>query len=576
MGTNASNKRKSGMRLAVLRIVVLAAILVGINMLAARFHTGIDLTKEKRFTLSKPTTKLLREMNDVAVVTVYLKGKFPAGFQRLADATREKLESLRSVSGGKVVFKFTDPFEGKAEEEKLAISKQLSEKGIFALNLQTQNEDEGYAEKWVFPYALVQYKDKETAVSILENNKWVSPWENLNNSQNLLEYKFVAAINRLNQPDKPSIAYVVGHGETLGYTSYDLLKTLEANYKLDTFDLTANVFIPRSYKAIIINRPTTTFDDKEKFKIDQYIMEGGRVLWAIDQLFTPMDSLQRSEQFITMDYGLELDDMLFKYGARINKDVIEDQQQCLPLPIMVGAQTGNPQMQLRPWIFYPIFTPTSQHPVVKNISAVMGRFVSSIDTIKNPEVNKTVLLQSSKYSRTEDFPVRVSLSLLKFPLTADMFNKPYRNAAVLLEGKFRSVFQNRLAPEFLKVLQDSLKRPFKQSVDSATSMIVIADGNIMENDFSQRKGPMEIGYWQYTETRFANKDFIMNCIEYLTDPSGLLEARAKDMPLRMLDSKRVKSEKLTWRIVNIGFPLVIIGLFAAVYIFFRKRRYEKR
>ncbi|HLO70879.1 MAG TPA: gliding motility-associated ABC transporter substrate-binding protein GldG [Flavipsychrobacter sp.] len=576
MAITNSNKRKSQMRQAVLRMLMLAAILVGINILAARFHTGLDLTKEKRFTLSAPTVKMLKEMDDVAVVTVYLKGKFPAGFQRLADATREKLESFRSIAGSKIVIRFTDPFDGKSEEEKVSISKELGAKGIYALNLQTQNEEEGYAEKWVFPHALMQYHGKETAINLLENNKWVSPWENLNNSENLLEYKLADAINKLTKPDKETIAYIVGHGESLGLNTYDLFNTLAERYKVDTFDLSINAFIPKSYKAIIINKPTQPIDDREKFKIDQYVMEGGRILWAIDQLYTPMDSLQKSEQFMTLDYGLELDDMLFKYGVRINMDLIEDLQQCLPLPILVAAQKGEPQMQLRPWIFYPVFSPSSQHPIVKNISAVFGRFVSSIDTINTPGVQKTILLQSSKYSRTEAFPIRVSLSMLRFQMTPDMFKKPYQNAAVLLEGKFNSLFQNRLAPAFLKILEDSLKRPFRPVADVPTKMIVISDGEMMENDFSQKQGPMEMGYWRFTETRFANKEFINNCLEYLTDDGGLLEARAKDVKLRMLDSGRVKEEKLKWRLINIAIPIGVVLMFASAFIFFRKRKYEKK
>jgi len=564
------------MRQAVLRMLMLAAILVGINIIAARYHTGLDLTKEKRFTLSEPTVKLLKKMDDVAVVTVYLKGKFPAGFQRLSDATRERLESFRSIAGGNIVFRYTDPFEGKGEEEKVAISKELAGKGIFALNLQTKNEEEGYAEKWVFPYALVQYKGKDAAVNLLENNKWVSPWENLNNSENLIEYKIASAINKLTKPDKESIAYIVGHGESLGLNTYDLLGTLSEQYHVDTFDLTINPFIPRSYKAIIINRPKQPIDDREKFKIDQYVMEGGRILWAIDQLYTPMDSLQKSEQFMSLDYGLEIDDMLFKYGVRINLDLIEDLQQCLPLPIMVGAQNGEPQMQLRPWIFYPVFSPSSQHPIVKNISAVFGRFVSSIDTINTPNIQKTILLQSSKYSRTEAFPVRVSLSMLRFQMTPDMFKKPYRNAAVLLEGKFTSLFQNRLAPNFLKILEDSLKRPYKSVADAPSKMVVIGDGELMDNDFTQAEGPMEMGYWRFTKTRFANKEFVLNCMEYLTDDGGLLEARAKDLKLRLLDSGRVKEEKLKWRLINIALPIGLVLVFASAFIFFRKRKYEKK
>lgn len=575
MAKSSTKKRSSQLQQAIIRMLILAAILVGINILAARFHTGIDLTKEKRFTLSQPTKKMLREMNDVAVFTVYLKGDFPAGYQRLAEATREKLESFRSVAGKKIVYRFINPFDGKTEEEKVSISKELAEKGIYGVNLRIADESEGYSEKWVFPYVLVQYKNSETSVNIYDEVQWMNTWENLIKSENQLEYKLASAINRLSQPTKPEIAYIVGHGEALGVYTYDLLQSLSVQYKVDTFDLTSNYYIPKTYKAIIVNRPTIPIDDREKFKIDQYIMEGGKVLWAIDQLFTPMDSLTKSEQFMTLDYGLELDDMLFKYGARINLNVIEDLQ-CLQLPIIVGAQTGKPQMQNRPWVFYPIFSPASQHPIVKNLSGIFGRFTSSIDTIANPEVKKTILLQSSKYSRTEAFPVRVSLSMLKYPLTPDLFTNPYQPSAVLLEGKFKSAFENRLAPGFIKLLEDSLKRKFRTVADTATSMIVVSDGEMFENDFSQSQGIMEMGYWKFMQTRFENKEFLLNCIEYLTDNSGLLEARVKDLKLRMLDRKRVKEEKATWRLVNIGIPIALILIFASVYMFFRKRRYEKK
>lgn len=575
MATNGTHKRKQQQQQAILRLLIMVAILVCVNMLAVRFHFGLDLTREKRFTLTQPTKNLLRNMKDVAVIDIYLKGKFPAGFQRLAESTRERLQSFRDIAGKKIVFRFIDPMEGKSEDEKEGIYNQLSERGVLPMRLQVQGEEEGYSEKIVFPYALVQYNDRMMPVRLLENNQGMSPWENLNYSESLLEYKFANAINKLKYPTKPEIAYLVGNGETLGIHSYDLLSTLSGPYTVDTFDLVSNIYIPRTYKAIIINKPTQAFDDKEKFKIDQYIMNGGRVLWALDQLNTPMDSLQHSEEMIAMDYGLNLDDQLFKYGVRVNSDLIEDLQ-CLPLPVTVGVTGGKPDIQYRNWIYFPVFTAESHHPIVKNMDAVAGMFVNSIDTIANPEVTKTILLNSSKYSRRAASPVRVSLSMLKYPLKPEMFQKPNQAVAVLMEGKFKSVFQNRLHPNFLRILHDSLKQDFKSSVDSATSMIVISDGDMLENDFTQAEGPLEMGYWKYSRDRFANKTFILNCLEYLTDHSGLIEARSKDVRLRLLDSGRIKKEKTTWRVLNIGLPVLLVLIFASAYLFFRKRRYETK
>lgn len=575
MATNTSTKRKVQKTQAIIRLLIVAGILICINMLAARYHKGLDLTKEKRFTLTEPTKKLLRNMDDVAVIDVYLEGSFPAGFQRLKEATIERLQSFRDIAGTKVVYRFYNPIDGKSDDEQGKIYQQLAAKGITPINLRVQGEDNGYSEKFVFPYALVQYNGKEEAVRLLENNMGLNPLENLNHSEALLEYKFANAINKLTMPQKPEIAYIMGNGEALGIRTLDLLSTLPKYYKVDTLDLANSLFIPTYYKAIIVNGPTMPFEDKDKFKIDQYVMSGGSVLWAVDQINTPMDSLQRSEQFVAMDMGLNLNDMLFKYGARINYNLIEDLQ-CLSIPVTVGMQGDRPQIDLRPWIYYPVFGMESKHPIVKNMNYVMGRFVSSIDTIKNPEVKKTILLQSSKYSRVAAAPLRVSLSTLRYPQREDMFTKPNQPAAVLLEGKFRSLFKNRLHPGFLTILRDSLKRDFKVSSDTIGKMILIADGDIMLNDFSQQTGPMEMGFWKYTQTRFANKEFILNCLEYLTDNSGLLAARSKDTKLRQLDPSRVKKEKNTWVITNIGVPLLYVGLFASVFLFFRKRKYERR
>ncbi|MCB0700924.1 MAG: gliding motility-associated ABC transporter substrate-binding protein GldG, partial [Chitinophagaceae bacterium] len=439
MATNESKKRKLQKKQAALRLVVLAAILVCLNMIAARFHKGLDLTKDERFTLSEPTKRILRDMDDVAVITVYLEGKFPAGFQKLKESTRERLQSFQDVAGSNIKFQFKDPFEGKEDEERAKVYQVLAEKGIFAVNLQVQGEEEGYSEKFVFPWALVQYKGKETPVKLLENKTGMAPLENLNFSESLLEYKFASAIHRVKLPTKPEIAYMMGHDEPLGLNTFDMLNTLTEQYKVDTFDLVENIYIPSYYKAIIINRPQKAFDDKEKFKIDQYVMNGGHVLWVIDQLHTPMDSLHANGQFIALDYGLNLDDQLFKYGVRVNTDLIEEKY-CLPMPVIVGQQgDGQPQMQLRPWMYFPVLIPESGHPIVKNLDGIASLYASTIDTIANPEIQKTILLQSTQYSRKSNAPVRISLGMLQYPLD-QLFNEPKKQlpVAVLLEGEFNS------------------------------------------------------------------------------------------------------------------------------------------
>jgi gliding-associated putative ABC transporter substrate-binding component GldG len=574
MATNASGKRKQQQRQAVVRVFILAAILICANIIATRFHRGFDLTKEKRFTLSDATKRMLHDLKDVVVVDVYLKGKFPAGFQRLAEATRERLQSFKDYGGANIVFRFVDPFEGKEESQKGEIAKDLYKKGVEAVSLNVK-DNQNSSEQIIYPYALVQYHGRTKAVKLLESHLGMTPLEVLNYSESLLEYKLATAIHKLEVTGRPGIAYIMGHGEQLGPHTVDLFTTLSPYYKVDTLDLPSEYQINNGiYTAIIINKPTTTFDEKDKFKIDQFIMHGGHVLWAVDMLQAPLDSLQNSGQLITQEYPLNLDDQLFKYGVRLNGDLIEDVQ-CNQVPLITGTMgNGQPQIELRPWTFLPVFIPTSKHPIVNNMDPVMGKFVGSIDTVANPEVHKTILLQSSQYSRTTENPVRVSLSMIRFTPDPKLFNNGHRPVAVLLEGKFSSLYTNRMPEAFLRILKDSLRYEFKPAVDSSSSMIVISDGDIMLNSFSQSRGLMEMGYWEYTQTLFSNKNFILNCLEYLTDPHSLLEARNKDLKLRLLDTKRAEDEELKWQFVNVGIPILLVLMFASVYLFFRKRRYE--
>jgi len=575
MATNTTtSKRISQKRQATLRVLILLAILILANMLASRFHYGLDMTREKRFTLSQSTKNLLHNMKDVAVIDVYLKGKMPADFIKLQETVRDRMQSFKEYSGGHVIIHYIDPFEGKTEDDKKDIYQQLAQKGVFGM---TVGEGDGaeYSEKMVFPYALVNYKGKSAPVTLIENRVGATRVEALNYSESLLEYKFASAINTLSRNVQPSIAYLVGNGEPLNLQCWYMLRTLAMNYKVDTLDLSAVRHIPSSYDVVIINKPTDSFSDINKFVIDQYVMKGGHVLWCLDMLHTYMDSLQKSAQFITTDFNLNLDDILFRYGVRVNSDFIEDLQ-CNSQKMIAGNNpNGQPRWENRPWIYMPYFTPSSKHPIVNNMDAVMGVFVNSIDTIAN-SIKKTVLLSSSKYSRTTPSPVRVNISMLMHPPTPQMMNKPYQPVAVLLEGKFSSIFQNRLPASFLHLL-DSLgpQYHFRNACDSPTSMIVISDGDVFLNDVSQSTGPMEMGFWRSTNTVYANKAFLLNCIEYMTDHSGLLEARSKDNRLRLLDDGRVKAERTKWQVINIGIPIAFVLVFASCYLFFRKRKYEK-
>jgi ABC-2 type transport system permease protein len=571
-------KSNSQQTQAIVRLVVLAAILVCINILATRFHYGIDLTKEKRFTLSPATKRMLSNIDDIVTIEVYLKGKFPAGIQRLSDEAKETLENFNNYSAKKIVYTFIDPVEGKTESEKVEVYDQMARKGIMPRQLNVNTEEEGQSQRIFFPYALVHYKGRELPVTLMESGTALDPMQQLTISGSMLEYKFASAIHKLDMPAKPTIAYLTGHGEPLDVRTLDMLTTLERNYQVDTFNLVEHAYINSVvYSAVIINKPTSLIHEQEKFKLDQYVMRGGHILWVIDQLNAPLDSLQYADNFLTSDYGLNLEDILFNYGVRINPTLIEDMQ-CNVIPVTVGrTEQGRAQVELKPWMYFPIFVPTSKHPIVNNMDGIMAQFASSMDTVGNPAAKKTILLESSKYSRVAGNPVRVNMAMLQFDLRTDMFQKPYQPVAVLLEGNFPSIFRNRPpAPAFAQILRDSLQQPFKDKTDTATSMIVISDGDMFLNGYSEARGPEPMGYWKFNESSFSNKSFLLNCIEYLTDKNSLLEARTKDVKLRLLDRGRIRDERNMWRIVNIGVPIALVLVFASIFLFFRRRRYETK
>lgn len=565
-------KKQHTVRLAFLGIGLLL-----VNILGSQFHHRIDLTAEKRFSISEPTKKLLRSLKDDITIEVYLTGKLPAGFQQLSEGTREVLNEFKEYGGSKIRFSYVSPLEGKNEQEKEAVFKSLSDRGIQPVNLKIQqDEEDGYSEKIIFPAASVSGMQKQEAVNLLENHIAMTPDEKLNLSQSLLEYKFASAIKQLLLPGKRQIAYLQGQGEAIGINTIDMLSTLSKYYDIDTLDINQNIEIGKNYRALIICKPTVSFDEKNKFKIDQYIMHGGKVLWLIDPLKLDIDSLKQQDATLAIDYNLNLDDLLFRYGVRINSDLVEDFMYANPIPITVGMTGNQPDVRLFPWLYFPFCIPDSKHPIVNNMDAVMFSNTSSIDTIANSEISKTILLHSSVRSRRNPSPVRISLSSIRYKPKAEMFRERNIPMAVLLEGKFKSIYTNRIDPNFLAIYTDSLRKTFLPECEKPNSMLVVSDADIFLNDFSEKRGPMECGYYKYSDQMFANKTFILNALEYLTDDFGLIVARNKTLQLRLLDKVRIKKERIQWQLLNVALPIVTVLIFASAYFFFRRKRYEGR
>lgn len=546
-------------------------VLLGINIAASYTRTRFDLTSEKRFMLSTPTKNLLRHLEGTVRIKVFLKGNFPSGFRHLAESTEDILEEFRRYSGGHLIFEFVNPLAGLPDSVQARVSDSLTQMGIMPYNVKAQQDlSKGVSVQLLFPGALVDYKGHQLPVNLLQPQPGTNPMESLNHSAALLEYVFAHAIEQLSAPP-PRVAYMLGNQEALDPGVYDALTVLQQNYLFDTLNLSTAPVIPQELKAIVFLNPTMLFTEEEKLKIDQYVMQGGKILWCVNTINASMDSLKVNPSFLAYDKRLNLGDLLFTYGVRINPDLVQDLQ-CFSIPVTVGHMGNRPQIERLPWTFAPLFTPAADHPITNNMNAVLGQFASSIDTTHTPEIRKTVLLATSEYSRTLGTPFRITLESVKTKPDPREFNQKHIPVAVLLQGKFPSVYRNRLDQEMLKRIDSQYHHPYRNK-SVPTSMIVVADPNLFINAISKQDGPLPMGMDPYTHQLFANRKFFENCLTYLTDTTGIMQARNKDFKLRLLDKTKVQAQKTRWQILNFLIPLIFILLFALIFQFVRQRKY---
>jgi ABC-2 type transport system permease protein len=559
---------------ALSQLGLLGGILVVVNILAHQVYTHIDLTEEKRYTLTKPTRELLKSVNDRIYVRVLLEGEFPAGFKRLRTATREMLGDFRSLNAY-IDYQFEDPNKGSKEEVN-ARRKALLEEGIAPVNLNVRGEGESKSQI-IYPTAIFHYGKRKVIVNLLENQSpTLSPDEVINNSISLLEYKFANAIKKLQAKGRPIILFTRGHGELDELQTKDLERSLRQFYDTDRITLDSVIHLPADKCALlIVARPRSAFSERDKFIIDQYIMGGGKVLWLIDRLDAGLDSLRHRKRFIPQDYPLNLEDVLFKYGVRIQPDLVLDME-CTQIPLQVGVVGNAPQFRLFPWPYHLAVLPTGNHPVVKNLDRVELHFCSSMDTIRTKTpVKKTVLLRSSKYSRLQFSPIELGFDIMGEELKPEYFNKGHQILGVLLEGEFPSAYENRVTEQMAQGLQQ-VGISFR-SVSVPTRMIVISDGDVAANFVRDRekKEWLPLGFNRFENATYANRDLLINAVEYLIEPGGVIEARSREVKLRLLDTVRAKEEKLLWQALNIGAPLFFLSLFGILFQWRRRRRYAR-
>ena len=581
------NKRKNLKKNQLVSFFTTLVIIIVVNIIGSYVFTRFDLTSEKRYTLSDTTKDILKNLDDYVYFKVYLEGDFPAGFKKLRRETKEMLDEFRAYSKY-IDYEFINPSEGSDPAEINDNYKLLYQSGLNPTNVVDQGSDGSTKQMVIWPGALVSYRnDTEIAVDLLESQLGQSPEMALNASMQNLEFRLVDAIKKVTRFKKPDIAFIEGHGELTETEVYDITQTLKQSYNVTRGEINGQVdaLMHRSepnangeittflnYDAIVIAKPTEPFSEKDKFLIDQYIMHGGKVLWLVEPVMATMDSLIAQESTIGVDLDLNLDDMLFKYGVRLNHNLLLDLN-CAALPIRTGQVAGQAQLEFYRWFYFPLAQAASNHPMVRNMNAIKLDFVSSIDaTTSEGAIVKTPLLKTSDYTKVSGTPVFITLAMLRQTPDKRMFPSQGQNVAYLLKGTFPSLYANRISSE----IEESAEMKFlAESVP--TSMIVVADGDIIRNQIDiKRRTPLPLGYDQYTENTYGNKEFIENAISYLVDGEGLIDIRSREFKIRLLDPQKKNSQRLRWQLVNILVPTGMVILFGALMAFIRKKKYQKQ
>lgn len=550
---------------AMLQLGLLTGILVFINLISTFLFTRFDLTDDKRFTLSEQSKALVGNLKDVVFIKVYLEGDLSPGFARLKNSTKELLDELRIYAKGNLEYEFIDPSATVDEKERKTIYAQLYQKGIQPTTVEERTK-EGISRTYIFPGALVSYANIEMPALLLKNQVGLPPEQMLNNSIQNLEFEFCNVIRKVTNPSRPAIAFLEGHGELDTSRVVDIANALKASYELKRVVIGGRLDALKNYKALVVVKPDTAFDEKDKFIIDQFIMAGGKVVWLIDPMQASMDSLQRRGEMIAFARDLKLEDMLFRYGARVNYDLIQDLLSSV-IPVVTGMVGDQPKQQLLPWYYFPVMTPQSRHPIVNNLNAIKGQFVSSIDPIDAPGITHTVLLSSSQYSKIVPAPVRVSLGMMQYKPDPKLFPLRYVPVAMLLEGSFTSLYKNRIPAALVESKEIGFK---EKSIPSA--MVVIADGDIARNDI-YKGTPVPLGYDRYTNITYGNKSFLLNVIDYLCDDSGLMAIRNKEIRLRQIDPAVAEADNQALRIINVVLPLLFVLVFGVLKSYVRRHRY---
>lgn len=541
-------------------------IVVLLNILSANLFFRIDLTSDKRHSVSQPTKQLMAGLNQEVDVTIYLDGEMNSGFLRLKRSVVELLDELSIYAPEGINYSFTNPTSLPQEEQK-RLMQLFAENGISPTTIYERNRDGKSVQRLLFPWLRISYGDKQQWVSLLKNIKGNSGEENLNISIESLEFQLTDAIRLLTQKEIQKIAFIEGHGELSDYNTWDISLALSRYFQIDRGVLGTDASVLDDYKAIIIAAPTQPFSENDKYIIDQYIMRGGRVLWLIDGVRLDENSLSTTGMSPTIPMDVNLTDMLFRYGVRVNPMIVQDQQ-CLLVPVNVASEGEPAHFEPMPWYFAPLLLTSPNHPVSRNLPQVTGTFVSCLDMVgENENLRRDVLLATSNATHIISAPAAINVEEIE--LTPDYFNLAYVPVAVALDGVFPSLFAHRLMP------QNITNAPAKLKESVPTKQIVMASGSFISNDIQDGQ-PLPVGYDRYTQTQFGNRDFFVNALLYLTDDQGWINLRNKQLKIRLINKNIATNARLPLQLINVGMPLLLLAIFGVVFLWMRRRVYRHR
>lgn len=559
----------------IVQYLVLLVVLVIVGAISANTFFRIDLTSEKRYTLAGSTKEVLRGLDAPVYFRVYLSGDLPPDFVEFQESIREMLDEFRAYAGENIQYDFINIYDEQDETVRNRTIMSLFNKGLRVTNIKMRDAEGGSSDKIIFPGAVLNFKGMEFPVNLLKNNPSLPHEVNLSNSVQTLEYEFSKALHSLSKTDVPKIAFIEGHGELDSLQTYSIMNELKNFFQVDRGVINGNLEALLDYEAIVIAQPMRPFSAADKFAIDQYVMRGGKVLWFIDPVVTLPDSLENG-MTISLVNDLNIADLLFKYGFRIDYNIVTDLQ-CNYIPVNISVQGTAEDTEMRPWVYNPLLTAPSTHPVTRGLNYVHGQFVSSFDTIgvTTPELQRTVLLSTSERSRKRPVPLRITMNEVSRDPDPQMFTDAHLPVAVLAEGIFPSFFRNYSVPAGVYPRNPEILDESKR-----TSMLVVSDGDMIRNEVRVEGGRYAagvLGYDPYTRQTFGNLEFILNAVNYMTDETGLMELRAREFRLRLLN-KAILSDKgqvLKWKFVNSLLPVVIIIVFGILFNIYRKRKFSR-